>query len=129
MMSKKQDDTKETDSAPQPLAAAIEAKPAAAQTATLRYIDRPDCAETFADSINNLAYDSQSLRIEFGITRVDEMKLNTPATSRRYPACRMVLSPAAAVDLINRMQQIAAALVQAGLLKPTPKPADPGKPE
>jgi hypothetical protein len=28
-----------------------------------------------------------------------------------------VLSPAAAVDLINRMQQIATALTQAGLIK------------
>ena len=33
------------------------------------------------------------------------------------PACRLVLPPAAAVDLINRMQQIAAALTQAGVVK------------
>ena len=38
-------------------------------------------------------------------------------TARRYPACRLVLPPAAAIDLINKMQQIAAALTQAGLLK------------
>jgi len=126
-MSKQQDDTKENESAPQPLPATGEAKPAAPQIATLRYIDRPDCAETFADSINNLSYDGQSLRIEFGVTRVDEMKPNTPATGRRYPACRLVLPPAAAIDLINKMQQVAAALVQAGLVKPTPKSADTGK--
>lgn len=66
-MSKKHDDTKEKPSAPQSAAAPIEAKSAAPQTATLRYIDRPDCAETFADSINNLNYDGQSLRIEFGV--------------------------------------------------------------
>ena len=100
------------------------AKPADGQTATLRYVDRPDCAETFADSINNVYFDGQSLRIEFGITRLDDMKPNTPVTGRRYPAQRIVLTPAAAVELINRMQQVGAALAQAGVLKATPKPTN-----
>jgi hypothetical protein len=90
------------------------------QPVTLRYIDRPECAETFADSITNLAFDGQSLRIEFGVTRMDEVKANTPLTGRRYPACRLVLPPTAAVELINRMQQVAAALTQAGLLRQNP---------
>jgi hypothetical protein len=94
-----------------------EAAAAAAQTATLRYIDRPDTSETFADSINQLYFDGQSLRIEFGITWLDEMKPNTPVSGRRYPAHRLVLNPTAAVDLINRMQQVANALTQAGVLK------------
>ena len=95
-------------------------KPADAQTATIRYIDRPDCTETFADSINGVYFDGQSLRIEFGITRLDEVKPNTPVTGRRLPAQRMVLTPTAAVDLINRMQQVGTALQQAGMLKQTP---------
>ena len=98
------------------------ASPAAAQTATIRYVDRADCGETFADSINNVYFDGQSLRLEFGITRLDEVKANTPVTGRRYPAQRMVLTPMAAVELINRMQQVGAALAQAGVLKATPKP-------
>ena len=68
-------------------------------------------------SVTGLTFDGQTLRIEFGVTRIDEVKANTPITGRRYPACRLVLSPAAAVDLINRMQQIATALTQAGLIK------------
>ena len=100
------------------------AKPVDGQTATLRYVDRPDCAETFADSINNVYFDGQSLRIEFGITRLDDIKPNTPVTGRRYPAQRIVLTPAAAVELINRMQQVGAALAQAGVLKATPKPTN-----
>ena len=90
----------------------------ATQTATIRYIDQPDMAETFADSVNNVYFDGQSLRIEFGITRLDEVKPNTPVTGRRYPAERLVLTPVAAVELINRMQQVGAALTQAGVLKP-----------
>ena len=79
--------------------------------------------ETFADSITGLIFDGQTLRIEFGVTRFDDVKANTAITGRRYPACRLVLPPAAAVDLINRMQQIAAALTQAGVVKQTPRPA------
>ena len=77
--------------------------------------------ETFADSITGLIFDGQTLRIEFGVTRFDDVKPNTPITGRRYPACRIVMPPAAAVDLINRMQQIANALTQAGVVKATPR--------
>ena len=99
------------------------AKPGDAQTAAIRYVDRTDCVEAFADSITHVYFDGQSLRIEFGVTRLDEVKPNTPITGRRYPAQRMVLTPMAAVELINRMQQVAAALTQAGVLKAAPKPA------
>jgi hypothetical protein len=92
------------------------------QAATIRYIDRPDIEETFADSVSGLIFDGQALRIEFAVTRLDEVKPNAPLTGRRYPASRIVLPPAAAVDLINRMQQIAAALTQAGIVKAAPPP-------
>ena len=105
------------------------AKPASAavgqsdrQAATIRYIDRPDIEETFADSVSGLIFDGQALRIEFAVTRLDEVKPNAPITGRRYPASRIVLPPAAAVDLINRMQQVAAALTQAGIVKAAPPP-------
>jgi hypothetical protein len=107
------------------------AKPASAaagqsdrQAATIRYIDRPDIEETFADSISGLIFDGQALRIEFAVTRLDEVRPNTPLTGRRYPASRIVLPPAAAVDLINRMQQIAAALTQAGVVKAAARSGD-----
>jgi hypothetical protein len=86
----------------------------------VRYVDRADLVETFADSISGLIFDGQTLRIEFGVTRFDEVKADSPITGRRYPAARVVLSPLAAVDLINRMQQVAAALAQAGVVKANP---------
>jgi hypothetical protein len=94
------------------------------QAATIRYIDRPDIAETFADSVSGLVFDGQTLRIELAVTRLDELKPNSPLTGRRYPACRLALSPAAALDLINRMQQIGAALTQAGLARTVPRPGE-----
>ena len=110
--------------APAPAPAAASERTAAA----IRYLDRADMEGTFADSITGLIFDGQTLRIEFGVTRFDEVKPNTPITGRRYPACRLVLPPAAAVDLINRMQQIATALTQAGLVKAAPRPgAAPAK--
>jgi hypothetical protein len=98
------------------------------QPASIRYLDNADMAETFADSITGLMFDGQTLRIEFGVTRFDEVKPNTQVTGRRYPAARLVLPPAAAVELINRMQQIAAALTQAGVVRANPRPgAAPAK--
>lgn len=85
----------------------------AGQQATIRYIDRPDVMETFADAISGLVFDGQTLRVEFAVTRLDDVKPNSPISGRRYPACRLALSPAAAVELINRMQQVGAALRQA----------------
>ncbi len=106
------------------------AKPASAATgqsdrqATIRYIDRPDIGEIFADSVSGLIFDGQTLRIEFAVTRLDDVRANTPLTGRRYPAGRIVLPPTAAVDLINRMQQIAAALRQAGVVKAASRPGE-----
>jgi hypothetical protein len=74
---------------------------------TFQYIDRPDVLETFADSIEGTFFDGQTLRIEFCVNRLDPLKPNTPPTGRRYPACRLVLTPAAAVELMNRMRQTA----------------------
>jgi hypothetical protein len=91
--------------------------------AAIRYLDRADMAETFADSITGLTFDGQTLRIEFGVTRLDNIPANAPISGRRYPACRLVLPPTAAVDLINRMQQIATALRRAGVVKPTQQSA------
>jgi hypothetical protein len=97
--------------------------------ATIRYLDRVDVEETFADSINRLFFDGQTLRIEFGVTRFDDVRGSAPVAGRRYPSCRLVLSRAAAVDLINRMQRIGAALTQAGAVKAAPRPSEASKDE
>ena len=100
------------------------------QSASIRYVDQPECRETFADTVIGVFFDGQTMRIEFGITRMDEMKQGVPLTARRYPACRLVLPVNAAIDLINKMQQTAAALQQAGVVKvnqpnpPAEKPAN-----
>ena len=112
---------------PNTAASGSAASQAERQTPTIRFIDRPEIAETFADSVTGTSYDGQTLRLEFAVTRLDDIKSGEPITGRRYPACRVVLSPAAVLDLINRIQQITAALTQAGTLKATQRPGEPAK--
>ena len=78
-------------------------------------------------TLEGARFDGQTMRIEFGITRMDEMKQGAPLTGRRYPACRLVLPANAAIELINKMQQTGSALQQAGLVKPNPTKSD-GRP-
>lgn len=87
-----------------------------------QYVDRPEVAETFADFVNRIQFDGQTLRLEFCVTRIEDQTA-AGANGTRYPACRLVLSAAAAVDLMNKMQQITASLIKAGVLKADqPKP-------
>jgi hypothetical protein len=81
-----------------------------------QYVDRPEVAETFADFVNRIQFDGQTLRFEFCVTRIEDQAAGG-AKGMRYPACRLVLSTAAAVDLMNKMQQITANLIKAGVLK------------
>jgi hypothetical protein len=101
----------------------VAAKQVEWQTPTFRQVDRPDLAETFADTITGIFFDGQTLRIEFAVSRIDETKPGAPLTGHRTPACRLVLPPAAAIDLVQKMQQVGAALAKAGYARtavPTP---------
>jgi hypothetical protein len=108
-------------------AAAMPAKTPQRPAPTFTYMDRADCLETFADTVTGLSFDGQTLRLEFAVSRMDDVKQGAPMTGRRYPVTRLVLPPLAAIDLINKMQQIAQALTQAGVVKQNPAPA-PGAP-
>ena len=92
-----------------------------------QYIDRPEVIETFADFVQRIQFDGQTLRIELCVSRLEDHKPPAAATGKRYPACRLVLSASAAVDLMNKMQQITAGLIKAGVLKaeqPGAKPVE-----
>jgi hypothetical protein len=93
-----------------------------------QYVDRPEVAETFADHVQRIQFDGQTLRIEFAVSRLEDQKAGEPANGKRYPACRLVLSASAAIDLMNKMQQITAGLLKAGVLKADPPERAPGNP-
>lgn len=65
-------------------------------------------------------FDGQTMRIEFCTIRMDEPRPSSPPTGRQYPVCRLVLTPNAAVDLFNKLQQVMAALEQSGAVRKNP---------
>jgi hypothetical protein len=98
------------------------------QLPTARYVDLPELAETFSDSIHTMVWDGQTLRVEFCVTRFpDQAPTATTKEAQRFPACRLVMTSALAVDLFNRLQQTMNALAQAGVVTQQ-KPATPTAP-
>jgi hypothetical protein len=94
------------------------------QPVTLQHVDLPELPETFADSIDLVFFDGQTVRINYGVTRFSQPQQSGGAVSgRRLPACRLVLTPGAAVELMNQIQRLMARMIQAGVLKPTTPPS------
>jgi hypothetical protein len=83
-------------------------------------IDLPELSETYSDCIQAIYFDGQSLRINFGVSRLGEIKPNQTPSGKRYPCCRLVLFPTAAVELMNHMRQVSSVVTQAGVLKTAP---------
>ncbi len=83
----------------------------------VQHVDRPEMPETFADSIFGVHFDGQTLRFTFGVTRLERPQPSQPGTAVRYPACRLVLTSAAGVELMNQMQKLKEGLIKVGALK------------
>jgi hypothetical protein len=79
----------------------VERSATARSPLTIKYVDLPEMVETFADSVNSVSFDGQTLRIEFGVTRFDQAAGQKPTSGRRYPASRIVLTRSAALEMIN----------------------------
>ncbi len=87
----------------------------------IRYVDLPELPEIFADSLHAVAWEAQTMRLEFCITRYAEpASADTVAEAKRYPACRLVLTAPAVAALYNRLQQTVAAMAEAGLIAKAP---------
>ena len=84
------------------------------------FVDRPDLTETFADSIHSMVWDGATMRIEFCVTRYPAPTSGTHLAAPHYPVARMVLTPAAASDLFNRLQQTMRALADSGAIATAP---------
>jgi len=92
-------------------------------TVQVRQVDSPDVRETFADAILGLFFDGQSLRLNLGVTRFEQSSSSAQTNAHRVPACRLVLTPGAAIELAGQLQQLVAKLVQSGVVKPAASPA------
>ena len=100
--------------------------------ADLRYQDRPELAETFADAVQNLTFDGRTLRLEFCVARLDDPDPKAKTrTGRSVPVVRLVLDLDGAVDMFNKVNSLQAALESRGVIsssaKAAPAPAPTGK--
>ena len=94
--------------------------------AKLRYQDRNDLFETFADSLGPWSYDGNTLRLEFLVTRLDTPK-GDERTGRQFPVCRLALTAKGALELLNQCRQLTDALEKAGAIKKAPSERQPIK--
>jgi hypothetical protein len=86
----------------------------------IRFEDRPEVSETFVDSLQAIHFDGQSMRLTLCTTRYEPAKSGNPSTGVRVPACRLVLTPHAALDLFNKLQQVMKHLESAGVVTKEP---------
>ena len=92
----------------------------------MKYIDRPEVTEVFADRLEHLFFDGATVRMEFTVTRTDPAQPNSgrPSSEPRqwsYTACRVVLSARGVAELLNKMLQMQETLVQQGVVQPLPQ--------
>lgn len=79
----------------------------------IQYVDVPAVAEIFADSVHTMAFDGQTFRVEFCVTRLDDpRKAGTQITGKRLTACRVVLSPGAALELSTKLGRMLGAMAK-----------------
>lgn len=82
-----------------------------------KLVDRPEVAEVYGDAIRAVWFDG-TWRIEVDVTRLDTR--TDPAEGMKatqYPSCRLVLSPAAGLALVDKLNQLAKELEANGTLK------------
>lgn len=95
----------------------------------LRYQDRPDLAETFADTVQTLTFDGRTLRVEFCVARLDEPDPKAKKrTGRAVPVVRLVLDLDGAVDMFNKVNSLQAALESRGVISSSAKAAPAATP-
>lgn len=93
----------------------------------LRYVDRPDAPEIFADEFGNVTGNGQTMKIELLSHRINEPKPgDTHPTGSKMTVARIVLGPGAIVEWLNASAKIREMMIAKGMvtlegsdLKPT----------
>jgi hypothetical protein len=79
-----------------------------------RLIDNPEVSEIYANKIIGTSFDGATLGVTLGCTRVVPERLDTPPPQGHSPsvyvAGRLILSPAAAAELVNGLSGMLAAI-------------------
>lgn len=86
------------------------------------YTDRLDVTETFANSIDKCFFTEGMANIELCVTRLNKPDPPNPPTGKKYPACRLILTPQAVIQLFQGLNGIMGAMEKEGIIKTNPKP-------
>ena len=98
------------------LGAAMRNQPPETASSKLKYVDRPEIAETFADGLETVIFDGMSVRMEFVVNRFEQALPDTAPMGRKVTALRLVLPIAGAVNLTAQLERLLAALKDQGVL-------------
>lgn len=89
--------------------------------------DLPEISETFGDAIRAVWFDGNTWRIQVDVIRLDnQVQPGGQLAMTQYPSCRLVLSAAAGLALLERLTDLAKELETNGTLKrnvPAPGPS------
>jgi len=83
----------------------------------IQYVDLSDVRETFVDSFHSVMFDGQTGRIELCATRMNPPAQGGSATAKRYPVCRLAMTPEVFLNLANQLQQLLNVLEKNGVVK------------
>ena len=92
----------------------------------IEYTDRLDITETFVNSMGKCFFSEGVANIELCVTRLDKPEPPKPPTGKKYPACRLVLTPQAVIQLFQSLNAIMGAMEKEGIIKANPK-QNPGE--
>ena len=88
----------------------------------IEYIDRPDVTETYANSMGKCFFTEGIANIELCVTRLDKPDPTNPPAGKRYPVCRLALTPQAVIQLFQGLNGIMGAMEKEGIIKTNLKP-------
>ena len=99
----------------------------------LEYVDRPEVAEIFADSVEKISAEgnTHTVRFEFCVHRIDEPSAGQPPRSgKKYTACRLIMPLAGFLGLATKIERLTSLMEQQGVVSKTTIPMTPqgGKP-
>ena len=90
----------------------------------LRFSDRPEVHETFADSVRSISYDGQTLRLAFCVTRMDDEQSGPQVSGQQIPVARLVLSPRCIKELMDNLKGLRQNLQRAAVTASAGGPAN-----
>jgi hypothetical protein len=94
----------------------------------MTYVDRPEVAETFVDTLRRAGFDGINVRIEFTVNRLDDPQPPAVPTGQALTACRLVIPLTGFLAMAQQLQTLVNTLRAKGVLRQVQTLQTAGKP-